>query len=473
MLVNRNSLSSEASSTLEGCKNLQQPSTTQIIHLKHNNVDLVNKILELQRRVESLQPLSDKYRSIFENAVAGIYQTTADGRFLLANPALARIYGYESPAQLVTNLADISRQLYVNPERQRQLIELLQEKERVSGFESEVYRQDGSIIWICENVGAVRDESGVLLYCEGFVTDITERKLAEARWRESVELCKKQAEQIEQMQSQLMQSEKLSSLGQMVAGVAHELNNPVTFVCGNLIYAGQYAEDVLTLLKLYHKYYPDPVPEIAYITDSLDLEFMMADFKKTLSSMQIGADRIRQIIHSLRNFSRMDEVKMKPGNLHEGIDSTLLILNNRLKASPQNQEIKIIKEYGNLPLLHCYCGLLNQVFMNLLSNAIDALDDQRKFANSSSKNPQIRISTEVKNNTWVVVRIADNGHGMPEKVKEQIFNPFFTTKPVGKGTGLGLSISYQIVVEKHGGKLECISDPEQGTEFAIAIPMRL
>ncbi|MGB3208474.1 MAG: ATP-binding protein [Crinalium sp.] len=428
----------------------------------------------------ALHPAEEKYRSIFENAVEGMFQRTPDGRYLLANPALARMYGYESSAHLLMDLTDIDRQ-YVDQERHQQFIEILQQNEQVCGFESQVYRQDGSIIWISESARAVRDQNGVLIYCEGFVREIQQRKSTEEKWLQLAEKYQQQSEKLQatleklhKMEFQLIHSEKMSSIGQMVAGVAHEINNPVTFVCGNLLHASQYAEDLLNLLKLYQQHYPQPAPEIEEEIEALDLDFMMVDFRKTLSSMQMGADRIRQIVHSLRNFSRMDEAQMKPANIHEGIDSTLLILNNRTKPKGQNPGVTIIKKYGELPLVKCYGELLNQVFMNLLSNAIDALEEynQIRLENHLELNPStITISTEIINFEWAGIKIADNGAGMPEKVKEQIFNSFFTTKPLGKGTGLGLSISHQIVVEKHCGNLKCNSTPDLGTEFIIEIPL--
>ncbi|MBD1930958.1 MULTISPECIES: PAS domain-containing sensor histidine kinase [Cyanophyceae] len=285
--------------------------------------------------------------------------------------------------------------------------------------------------------------------------------------------------ELQQTQAQLVQTEKMSSLGQLVAGIAHEINNPVNFIYGNLIHTDNYIQDLLNLLHLYNKNYPNPTAEIRDEIEAIDVDFLIEDLPKMLSSMKVGAERIRQIILSLRNFSRLDEAEMKAVDIHEGIDSTLLILQNRLKAKTDYPGIQLIKEYGNLPQVECYAGQLNQVFMNLIANAIDALEletcDLALGAgkdSSQSPIPTIRISTKVQNNNQVVIRIADNGTGMTQAMKQQLFNPFFTTKPVGKGTGLGLSISYQIIVEKHGGELNCISAPGKGTEFAIKIPIR-
>ncbi|MBD1920217.1 PAS domain S-box protein [Microcoleus sp. FACHB-831] len=490
MFLSRNSLPAEASSWVERFEKVQRNLINRTQELQLANRDLAKQIAERQLMESALRQAEEKYRSIFENAVEGIFQSTPAGNYISANPALARIYGYDSPEELSENLQDIGRQLYVDPKRREEFLRLLEENDRVSEFESQVYRKDGSIIWISENARAVRDRTGKLLYSEGFVTDITKRKSVEDTLRQSEAKFKQQAEQLEhtlhelqQTQGQLIQSEKMSSLGQLVAGVAHEINNPVNFVCGNLIHASQYGQDLLNLIQLYQQHYPNPISEIEEEAENIDFDFLKEDFPKTLSSMQVGADRIRQIVQSLRNFSRIDEAQMKPVDIHEGIDSTLLILHSRIKPKGiANPGICVIKEYGDLPKVECYAGLLNQVFMNLLSNAIEALDDYNNERNCCGGNgitpaemqqhpSTIRIITEVIDRDWVAIRIVDNGPGMCEEVKGRIFDPFFTTKPVGKGTGLGLAISYQIVVEKHHGNLRCNSVPEQGTEFVIEIPL--
>ncbi|MBE9129540.1 MULTISPECIES: GAF domain-containing protein [unclassified Coleofasciculus] len=300
-------------------------------------------------------------------------------------------------------------------------------------------------------------------------------RTAEAKALKQAQELEQALEQLRRTQAQLVQSEKMSSLGQLVAGVAHEINNPVNFIYGNLMHAREYAQDLLGLLQLYQQQYPKPTPEIQSEIEAIDLEFLIEDLPKLLESMKVGAERIAEIVYSLRNFSRVAEAEMKAVNIHEGLDSTLMILQNRLKARGEHPGIQIIKDYGDLPQVECYAGQLNQVFMNLFINAIDAIDEQnrmRSLATVQTNPGQIRVQTKVVNDREITIQIVDNGPGMSEQVQQQLFDPFFTTKPVGTGTGLGLSISYQIVVEKHGGQLYFQSKAGQGTEFVIQIPLR-
>jgi signal transduction histidine kinase len=328
---------------------------------------------------------------------------------------------------------------------------------------------------------------------ESFMALAANNAALEDRVEERTVELKSTLSELQRTQAQMLQSEKMSSLGQLVAGVAHEINNPVNFIHGNLTHVQNYIQDLLDFVQLYQLHHPSPAVAIQTKAEEIDLSFIQEDLPNTLSSMRIGTDRIRAIVLSLRNFSRLDESDSKPADIHEGLDSTLLILQHRIKKQSAQQEIEIIRDYGVLPLVECYPGLLNQVFMNILSNAIDAIEeknqkqtvqnkldqnklDQNKLDQNKLEQPsQITIRTTVSNQShlqWAQIAIADNGCGISEEVQKRIFDPFFTTKAVGKGTGMGMSISYQIVVEKHQGKLECFSTTEQGTEFLIQIPIQ-
>ena len=282
--------------------------------------------------------------------------------------------------------------------------------------------------------------------------------------------------QLQDTQTQLLQAEKMSSLGQLVGGIAHEINNPVSFIYGNLNYAAEYSEGLIELHRRYCQLYPEPVPEILEYCDAIDLEFLVDDFPKIIQSMQYGATRIRDIVKSLRTFSRLDESNVKEVELHENLDSTLVLLQNRLNHGHSTREIDVIKHYGNLPQISCCSGLLNQVFMNLLMNAIDAIEVRRQHQDSSLNGDyqgQIRITTAVLSPHWIQISIRDNGCGMTPATQDKIFNPFFTTKPIGQGTGMGLPTSYQIITQSHQGKLYCNSSVNQGTEFIIELPTKV
>jgi two-component system, NtrC family, sensor kinase len=331
-----------------------------------------------------------------------------------------------------------------------------------------------------------RDELSVLAYAFNDMASQLQQTLAllekqneelEMRVKKRTEELSQALQNLQHTQAQLVHSEKMSGLGQLVAGVAHEINNPVSFIHGNLTHAEEYTQQLLGLLDLYEQHIPNPPPEIQEEIEAIDIDFLKEDMPKVLNSMEIGSQRIKDIVLSLRNFSRLDEADFKEVDIHEGIDNTLMILGHRLKAQPQRSAIEVIKKYSNLPQVECYAGQMNQVFMNILSNAIEVLEESlirglMPKDKGQVTNAQICIYTERINNNRIAIRIADNGLGMSEETRSKIFNPFFTTKAVGKGTGLGLSISYQIVVEKHGGKFFCHSAPGQGAEFVIEIPIQ-
>ncbi|WP_236721466.1 ATP-binding protein [Trichormus sp. NMC-1] len=290
---------------------------------------------------------------------------------------------------------------------------------------------------------------------------------SEARERSKSEELAQTLQELQQAQIQLVQSEKMSSLGQLVAGVAHEINNPVNFIYGNLGHLDDYSQDLLRVIHLYQEHLKMN-PEFQALSEKIDLIYIQEDLPKVITSMKVGTHRIREIVLSLRTFSRLDEAEFKAVEIHEGIDSTLMILQHRLKEQQNRPAIQVIKNYSKLPLLECYAGQINQVFMNILSNAIDTLEERML---KEPLLPKITIHTSLIDSDWVKIAIADNGLGMPENIQKQIFNPFFTTKSVGKGTGMGMSISYQIITEKHKGFLECSSINGAGTEFVIKIPI--
>lgn len=297
------------------------------------------------------------------------------------------------------------------------------------------------------------------------LTQELERKVEERTQKLSQTLYNLQMAQVK-----LVQAEKLTTMGQLVAGVAHEINNPVNFIYANIHYVSDYTQGLLELLKLYQNQCPNSSPEILAKIEQIDLPHLSEDLPKILSSMQIGTERICDIVKSLRNFSRHDEAEVKTVDIHDGIESTMMLLHRRLKPKSDYPEIQVVKKYGNFPKVECYAGKMNQVFMNVLSNAIEALEEVMVKQDNSIL-PTILITTEVLGSDSIVIRISDNGLGMSQEVQQRLFEPFFTTKPAGKGTGLGMSISHQIVSELHGGCLQCISIPGRGTEFIIEIPI--
>jgi two-component system, NtrC family, sensor kinase len=340
----------------------------------------------------------------------------------------------------------------------------------------------GGVIWrlLDQIVASLRERDRLE---QSLIQEATLRQ-SEAKYRIKAEELEHTLQALQQAQAHLIQSEKMSSLGQLVAGIAHEINNPVSFIHGNIIHLKRHVQDLMKLVHLYQKHYPIPDLEIQTQVLKLDVDFLLTDLPLILSSVQSGSERIREIVLSLRNFSRLDESEMKFVDIHEGIDSALLILQNRLNANRHRSEIHVLKEYGDLPQVECYPGQLNQVLMNLLVNAIDAIDelweDQGRAFRDTHKgllqdakgSPTIQINTQVLSQWQVAIHITDNGKGISETVQKKLFDPFFTTKPVGTGTGMGLATSYQIIVEKHQGQLWCCSEVGQGAKFVVQIPIR-
>ncbi|NEQ37466.1 MAG: PAS domain S-box protein [Okeania sp. SIO3I5] len=310
--------------------------------------------------------------------------------------------------------------------------------------------------------------------------DITERLAMEASLRDSHAKFQQQTEQLEQTlqqlnstTTQLIQKHKISVLGQVVTGVAHEVNNPVNFISGNISHAISYVQDLFYLIDMYQQYYPHPVPE----TEDIELDFIKADLPKLLDSMVIATERIGDVVRSLRQFSGLEVESIKTVDIHKGLDSTLLILQNQFQGKGNCPDINVVKKYGSLPHVECYPGDLNQVFMHIFTNAIDALEEKyqdlkTKKINLQPFEPEILITTELKDD-YVAIVITDNGIGMVEEVYNRIFEPLFTTKKSEKSMGLGLSISQELIVDKHYGKLHCKSLIGEGTEFVIEIPIKL
>jgi len=322
-----------------------------------------------------------------------------------------------------------------------------------------IVRPNGELRWVNNRAWVVYDDDGKPLRVDGIVRDITEYRLADEKLREALS-------QLQQTQTQLIQKEKMSSLGQMVGGVAHEINNPINFIYGNISHVQSYVEDLLELIDLYQQHYPQPVTEVADKITHIELDFLNEDLQKILNSMQAGTERIRQIILSLRNFSRLDEAEIKYADIHEGIDSTLLILNHRFSGG-----IQVNKKYGELPLVECYPAQLNQVFLNIISNAIDALEEKIQISDQNLFQPIIEIQTSQISDKFVEIGIWNNGPAIAPEIFNKLFDPFFTTKPVGQGTGLGLSVCYRII-EQHHGKINVYSESENGTKFTILLPIK-
>jgi Amt family ammonium transporter len=462
------------------------------LRIKADNFTLVGQIAQRYNRVmATLEALTARTDAIVQTALDAILTVSKpDLMIQSANPAIGSLFGY-GEAQLLgqplSQLIQISQTTEPSngalpAQDQQQLIKNCLVRAQVDGTPYEVIgkRRSGGTFPVELTVSEVQTSR------ETFYTlilrDISIRKQAEEAMQQA-EVQDQKSRQLEQTltalkrtQAQLVHSEKMSSLGTIVAGVAHEINNPVNFIAGNVEYAEQVFQDLIELAELYANTYPEPTDDIYKKLKALDLEFLNKDIPHLFESMHVGTERIQEIVSALRTFSRSDESDVKEADIHEGINSTLMMLRSRLKDGPERPAIKVIKSYSTLPLIEHYPGQLNQVFMNLLSNAIDALDERdsnRTYDDIEASPSTIWINTDLLDDHWIEVRITDNGNGIPKEVQANIFDPFFTTKPVGKGTGLGLSISHRIIVETHRGKLSCRSKMGQGTTFSIQLPMHV
>ncbi|MGB7443010.1 MAG: CHASE4 domain-containing protein [Coleofasciculaceae cyanobacterium] len=446
-------------------------------------------LMTLQQSQQSLHKSQGRYRFLIESIREVIFQTDTEGKWTFLNPAWTEITGFtikESLGKPCWKFVHPAEQSY----HRQQFCRLIEGDRQDTRYEIRYRTKNGRYRWLQVNLRLILGSQGVVSGTAGTLNDVTERKIAQSRERVRSKELEKTLRELAEIQAQLMQSDKMSSLGQLVAGIAHEINNPISFVAGNINHANEYIQDLLYLIDCYQQHYPNPPAAVTTEMEEIDFDFLVEDLPKLLKSMKLGTDRICDIVNSLRNFSRLNESDIKAVDIHEGIDSTLLILQHRLKAKGKYAEVRIIREYGNLPLVECHPGQLNQVIMNLLANAIDALEEKRLSSDAEVviEPPCIEIRTEVKDSnsakygrnfsakpadaTSIIIRIVDNGPGITEVVRRQLFKPFFTTKPLGKGTGLGLSISYRIVEEKHKGQLRVKSQLGQGTEFSIELPVQ-
>ena len=441
----------------------------QLSELKEINQQLKNDISERDLLEEKLRSSEAKVRAIFE-AMTDIVLIVHVEKNLLTNVEIIPTNYSNSDNSNIDLIGETVEQFFQDKTRLTWLEKVEQALETAQKINYD-YSLDVENIkyWFSASISPISETQAVWV-----ARDISERKRAEEALQQSELRERKKAQELEKTlaelqltQARLLLSEKMASLGNLVAGVAHEINNPTSFIYGNIEAATDYVKDLLDLITSYQKHYPEPITEISQQISDIDLDFIAEDFPNLLNSMYQGAERISQIVQSLRDFSHLDEVGYKRIDIHEGIDNTILLLQHRINQASHLQQIQIIKEYASLAKIECYPKKLNQVFMNVISNAIDALEEG--IEKNKISNPQIRIVTELVNN-FAIIRIADNGIGISKEVSQCLFDPFFTTKTVGKGTGMGLAISYQIIVDNHKGELECISAEGKGAEFIISIP---
>jgi PAS domain S-box-containing protein len=424
-------------------------------------------------RTADLQASETKFRYLVENASDILTTWDLDTTITYLSPHFMTMTGYHPDECINRSFVPL-----VHPEDVPICAAAneaaIQTGEAVSQIEFRFIHKTGTRFWVSIGITPIKNEVGEVIALQGMIREIDQQKQLQQQLQQQTATLQQTLNELQRTQSHLIQSEKMSSLGEMVAGVAHEINNPVNFIHGNLNHVRNYSQDLIKLTKQYRQELTQPSEALEELLEDVDLPFLLEDFPKILDSMKTGTQRIREIVLTLRNFSRLDEAEMKDVDIHDGIDSTILILQNKIKSTDIRPDIQLVKQYGDLPKVYCYASQLNQVFMNILANAIDALDTaypsyiQRGIRDYR---PAITIGTaqNTAQNT-VQITIQDNGPGIPDAVKSRLFDPFFTTKPVGHGTGLGLSISYQIIVDKHQGTLTCDSAPGAGTTFTIDLP---
>ncbi|HEY9623410.1 MAG TPA: ATP-binding protein [Crinalium sp.] len=461
----------------------------QRIHGSISVAELDNMARSFNRMAQQLQESFDQVKIALhesEDRFTRVFLTSPDaisisamsgGMLLEINESWVQLFGFPYHEAINRTLQELG--IWQTPTDYTNLAQTIQTDGIVRNLELTVHTKSGDTKTILISAEAVElDGQTCMLMISRDITDrqqvLVNLQQSETQLRERTYQLEEALDQLRKAQAQLIQTEKMSSLGQLVAGIAHEINNPVNFIQGNLRPAQQHVQDLLLLLDLYQAHVKNPPAEIAELIDQIDVEFVRDDLLKLVSSMRTGTARIREIVLSLRNFSRLDEAEIKAVDVHEGIENTLVILRHRLKIQPNQPGVQIIREYGNLPLIECYAGSLNQVFLNILNNSLDAFEEfneTRSYEEIAAYPNQIKIWTQIKYGQCIQIHIADNGPGIPEEVRRRMFDPFFTTKTVGKGTGMGLAISYQIVAERHKGNLYCLSTPGHGAEFIIEIPV--
>jgi PAS domain S-box-containing protein len=427
---------------------------------------VVRDITEQKKAAKTLADREQMLMAIVENAPIWIWKTDPDGHMHFINRTFCRDLGITP--DIVYNVGHYREAFGEEAVRNCLVSDAICLQQDEVHIAPEIFPfVDGRLHHLETLKIRLKDQEGQVTGLIGLAVDMTERIQAEAKLRDYANDLEKTLAELHHTQNQLIQSEKMSSLGQLVAGIAHEINNPVNFIYGNLRYAHEYTENLLEVIHAYQRHYPNITGDLEELIEEVDLDFLTTDLPKLLKSMHVGAERIREIVTSLRSFSRLDESDIKAVNLHDGLDSTLMILNNRLKSRNSRRDIQVVKHYGDLPKVECYAGQINQVLMNFLANAIDAIDDHQPAE------PCLTITTDHVDDQKVMIAITDNGHGMDAATQSKLFTPFFTTKPVGQGTGLGLSISYQIIVDKHGGTLKVESNPGEGSTFKLFLPIQI